>query len=310
MSRIVDDISRLMLSCIDSPSNFMRYASVVTEFLNNQAQIEAYSSHMRIASETRPHFWRDGLGVWVKVAESAAQEFKEGVKGTTKARNKTRQTAEQRALARKTKDKKGRKKITKLIAEWQAGTGNAKNIALKRLKGMIIGPEYKAKKKSLRMEYNKLRNEGKFKSEKGNDVKFNSLPTEKQNEITYKEYIQPLAQMAMKSIREREQAKEDEEVARDEGRSPEKAPPKKVKEEGDDAAPTPSLKKEKKTDQDKIKEFLDNASEETRKSLEKLSPQDQMKAIKAIVSTKGEDEGLADTFTARAARLRHNLNRY
>jgi hypothetical protein len=326
MRNIVDDIAHLMVRAASSREEFAQYAPAISEFLMNQAQIEAYSRHMRVASTTRPHFWRDGLNVWVKVAESAQQEMKEGIRGTTKARKKTRQTAEQKAIARKTKDKEGRQKIVALIKQWKGGVGNAKNIALKRLKGLIRGGEFKGKVKALRVNYNKLRNEETFKSDdvkSDKQVKFNSISKERQNEITLKEYIMPLAGLAQKALKQKEQTKEDkEDTAEAEGRqrrkdkadgknTPRKVAPERAEGEGDAEAPAPSLKKQPKSDQEKIKEFMENASPETQARLKKLGLADQMKAIKAIVSMKGgDDEVTGETFAARAAAYRRRLDRY
>lgn len=324
MRNIVDDIAHLMVRAASSREEFAQYAPAISEFLMNQAQIEAYSRHMRVASTTRPHFWRDGLNVWVKVAASFQQEQRSGVRGTTKGRKKKKQTAEQKAIARKTKDKEGKQKIVALIKQWKGGVGNAKNIALKRLKGLIRGDKFRSRVKALQRNYYKIRNEQTFKNEAtGNeDVKFDSLPKEQQNKITLTEYVDPLQSLAIQSVKDKEKARKEREVEKEEEKESaegggkgqgDKPAPERAEGEGDAAAPAPSLQKQPRSDQDKIKEFMANASPKTKARLDKLSEDEQMKAIKAIVSMKGGDdeEISSETFAARAAAAyRRRLDRY
>jgi len=325
MRNIVDDIAHLMVRAASSREEFAQYAPAISEFLMNQAQIEAYSRHMRVASTTRPHFWRDGLDVWVKVAESFVQEQRAGARGKAKARKKKRQTGDQKAIARKTQDKKDMQKIRTLVNQWKGGRGRRKNIALDRLKGLIRGDKFRIRVKALQRNYYKIRNEQTFKNEAtGNeDVKFDSLPKEQQNKITLTEYVDPLQSLAIQSVKDKEKARKEREVEKEEekesaegggkGQGDEPAP-ERADGEGDAAAPAPSLQKQPKSDQDKIKEFMDNASSETKKRLQKLSENQQMKAIKAIVSMKGGDdeEVPSDTFAAAktAAAYRRRLDRY
>ncbi len=268
-----DHVALLMYKAATSERDFKKYASVLTEFLSNQAQIEAISSRLRIASSSeRPTFWREGFRLWIKLADDLKTEQRQQAKAMKKRKNKPL-SAETKKLNKKLDGKDKRKKITEYIKAWRAGEN--KPMQIKRLKGLVPAKK-KPQLRSLTKEWRMNKSLGKFMSDKTKrEVKFNSLPQEQQEELVFKEFILPLKNLAMKEDKNQDEDKDLNQRLDD----------YKNKKKQDQAKQ--ETKKPKKTEAERLKDFMDKASPEVQARMEKMSP-DEQKNFMALIVNKGK----------------------
>jgi hypothetical protein len=265
-----DHVAILMYKAATSERDFLKYAGVLTEFLSNQAQIEAISSRLRIASSSeRPTFWREGFRLWIKLADDLKTEQRQQAKAMKKRQNKPL-SGETKKLNKMLEDKDKRKKITEYIKAWRAGEN--KPMQIKRLKGLVPAKK-KPQLRSLTKEWRMNKNLGKFISDKTKrEVKFNSLPQEQQEELVFKEFILPLKNLAMKEDKNQD---EDKDLSQ-------RLDAYKSKKKQDQAQQ--KTKKPRKTDEEKIKDFMSKASPEVEARMKEMSPEEQKNYMNIILN--------------------------
>jgi hypothetical protein len=257
-----DHVALLMYKAATSERDFLKYAGVLTEFLSNEAQIEAMSSRLRIASSSeRPTFWREGFRLWVKLADDLKADIRQQTKAMSKRQNKPLSGGAKK-LNKKTEGKDKKSKIQQIIKAWKSD--EQPQMQIKRLKGLVPKSK-KPQIKGLTMKWRQEKQQGKFKNERGREVKFNSLPKEDRKELTFKNFVLPLMGLAKKE----EKGK------------------KKDKEEKDLGTRLKEFKGKKENDAEKLKNFMDKASPEVKERMKNMDPKEQ-KEFMEIILNKGK----------------------